>query len=204
MPLSRFGVSALSALSALVLAAGAVACSGAASTITPVVVNAGSTLTFTPVELQATRSPKVCGVASPPYVDGDLFVLDATGAGAGNPASGVPTAIDLTFPTPLAAQAASELLLAPAVTIPNPAGAYRSQSATASGSYIGFTFQWGTDPNEIDPSTLHKVDVTILAIPQRDGDPLTVRYVIQFDDGKTLDETFSAPVSTTVNGCAAG
>jgi hypothetical protein len=46
--------------------------------------------------------------------------------------------------------------------------------------------------------------VTILAIPTRDGDPLTVRYVIQFDDGKTLDETFSAPVTSTVTGCISG
>ena len=42
------------------------------------------------------------------------------------------------------------------------------------------------------------------AIPTRDGDPLTVRYVLQFDDGKTLDETFSAPVSTKSSGCPMG
>jgi hypothetical protein len=185
-------------------AACAVACSGSAAPQPPVVVNDGSTLTFTPTELLVNRYPTVCGVANPPYGAGDLFSMGAIGVGAGDPSAGPLTAIDLSFHTPLAPQFTSALVLSAATPEQAAGGPYRSQSATTGDSSLTFSFQWGTNAAEIDPNTLRLVDVTILAIPGRDGDPLTVRFVLQFADGKTLDETFSAPASTVSSSCGAG
>jgi hypothetical protein len=70
-----------------VLGLAVAACGGSASPIQPVVVNGASTVTFTPTQVQASRYPNACGVANPPYADGDLFSLEAIGKGAGDPRS---------------------------------------------------------------------------------------------------------------------
>ena len=54
---------------------------------------------------------------------------------------------------------------------------------------VEFTFLHGMDAS--DPGDFDAVSITFLAIPARDGDPLTLRLRVHFVEGRTLDETFS-------------
>jgi hypothetical protein len=57
---------------------------------------------------------------------------------------------------------------------------------------------------EIDANVLDAVSVTLVAFPSKDGDPLTVHYVLHFADGQTLDITVSGRMVSLLGGCAAG
>jgi hypothetical protein len=69
----------------------------------------------------------------------------------------------------------------------------------------GVTLEYfhGSDPSEIDSGAFDAVTVTVLAMPAKDGDPLTLRAHIHFVDGRVLDETFTGPLVSLGTGCAA-
>jgi hypothetical protein len=46
-----------------------------------------------------------------------------------------------------------------------------------------------------------KATITVVAFPQKDGDPLSVRVQLEFSDAKQLDETFTAVVGAAFSGC---
>ena len=41
-------------------------------------------------------------------------------------------------------------------------------------------------------------------MPTQDGEPMTVRVRLTFIDGRILDDTFSAPVTTGGSSCVSG
>ena len=62
----------------------------------------------------------------------------------------------------------------------------------ASRGSIDFSLLRGTDPT--DPRDFDAVSLTFLAMPQGDGETLRLRIQIHFEDGRTLDATFSGPL----------
>jgi hypothetical protein len=62
----------------------------------------------------------------------------------------------------------------------------------ASRGSIDFALLRGSDP--ADPGEFDAVTLTFLAMPAHDGDTLTLRVQVHFDDGRTLDATFSGPL----------
>ena len=68
-----------------------------------------------------------------------------------------------------------------------------SQSAD-NGSNVSFGYDQGSEhgPAEIDTGAFDSAAVTVVALPAKDGDPLTIRMQAHFVDGRVLDETFSA------------
>lgn len=185
-----------------------VACGGATSggpggggPTPPVVVNPGSTLTFTPSTVDAARFASQCGVTGvPPYTDADLFSLDAVGAQ--NP---VPrTLINVAMSRHVAVGSPYSIVLdAPSVNT-GTNGSNQGQGGSSADGVLRFSMSWGANAAEIDPNALRSVTVTVDAFPPQDGDPLTVHCVMQFTDGKTLDVTFSADTGQSFSGCAAG
>jgi hypothetical protein len=67
---------------------------------------------------------------------------------------------------------------------------------------IEFTFLHGMDAS--DPGDFDAVSITFLAIPARDGDPLTLRLRIHFTAGQTVDETFASPLACEPCGPVSG
>lgn len=62
----------------------------------------------------------------------------------------------------------------------------------ASRGSIDFALLRGTDP--ADPGDFDAATLTVLAMPAGDGDTLTLRVEVHFEDGSTLDATFSGPL----------
>jgi hypothetical protein len=57
---------------------------------------------------------------------------------------------------------------------------------------IDFALLRGSDP--ADPGDFDAVTLTFLAMPAGEGDALTLRVQVHFEDGQTLDATFSGPL----------
>jgi hypothetical protein len=167
--------------------------------------NPGGTIEFAPTTIYATRYSNLCGIMNPPFMDGDLYSLDVIG----NQRTAPYNALTVTFNSP----ATVGTPLAPAVQpLLNEANGMEQADGsttwhaqqTAQSSAVAFGYSQGSDPSEIDPGAFDAVTITILAMPSQNGAPLTVRIEIHFADGKTLDETFSSPLSTSWSGCPAG
>jgi hypothetical protein len=77
-----------------------------------------------------------------------------------------------------------------------------SQSATA--GEVALAYDQGASKPFIDSGAFDSATATILSMPTSDAKPLTVHVTLHFKDGRVLDETFSAPLTTDVSGCAAG
>jgi hypothetical protein len=182
---------ALAALGMLVVACGSNV-EGPAAPTAPATPNAGNTIPFRPSEVIAVRSPAQCGTA---YMAADEYALDAIGDMTRAPFN----ALDVTFLGAPPVDQPQTLIVRPVAS----QGSFASQSADNARN-VTFKYAQGVDPAEIDTEAFDSVDVTLLALPAKDGDPLTVRIQAHFADGRALDETFSAPVMTTTAGCGSG
>jgi len=151
-------------------------------------------IAFTPSSMAAVRTPAGCGVADPPYTASDVFTLTIVGATSGlapyntltlslHDTSSSTTAIPLTVPMSSAA---------------NPATIQTAQSAD---SDITFSFSRGTDTTEIDSNFLSSVLVTVVSVPAADGQSLSADLDITFTDGRELQATYTAAVTTTQAVC---
>ena len=168
--------------------------------------DSGTPIDFVPSAVYATRIPAVCGVANPPFMDGDLFSLDIVGAAT---TGGPDNSLSLTFNSPAppvgAPMALSVLSFMPqgiSVTVPasGPTRYYSFQRATGT-DRLNFVYEQGTDPSEIDTGAFDALIFTLVQLPTTDGDPLAVRVQIHFVDGRDLDHTYSSPLTTEAGGC---
>lgn len=170
-------------------------------------INTGSTIDFVPRAVYANRYPNACGVANPPFGNGDLFTLQIVGAIAAGPSNSLEIDVDPPHPAVGAPLALAVMDFTPqgtGVTDPGTGTTtwYAFQYATA-GS-VRFLDSQGVNPSEIDPGAFDAATVTILRMPAANGDPFTVRLQVHFADGNLLDETFSAATATVASGCPAG
>ena len=179
----------------------AVACGGSSTTTPSSVVNAGSTLSFTPSEVDAERYPSGCGVVNPPYTDADLFSLDIVGAKTKAPY----TLLSFSLLRTVTVGSPYTLSPMPVSGTPGSLSDEGTQSADSSDGALQVSFSWGAELAEIDPNPLTAVTVTVEAFPAKDGQPLTVHCILSFSDAQTLDMTFSAPMPPAgSSGCPAG
>ncbi len=165
------------------------------------VVNSGSTVFLSPSQIYVQRSPATCGVVNPPFTDGDLFSLDAVGTST---TTAPWTGIAFDCSRSVAMNLPIALVLGAYQSFP-PSGRleqYAEQRASSpTDSAIQFDFTWGSELSEVDASPLGAATVTVLAFPEQDGDPLTVRFQLHFQDVQSLDETFSGPLVSSYGGC---
>jgi hypothetical protein len=155
-------------------------CGGSAADPPPVVVNPGNTVTVSSPEVSATRFPSTCGVTDPPFTSTDDFSL--------------------------------EILLGPRTETPYNELSVEYEAGVVVGKPIALTVapfqahgsEVGDGPCNFDQVAFDSVTLTFEAIPTEDGAPLTVRLQVHFTDGKVLDETFSADLTTDAGGCPAG
>jgi hypothetical protein len=167
----------------------------------PSVVNPGSTVSFSPSEVDAQRFAGTCLVGGvPPYSDADLFAMYAVGAQDPVPR----TLIEVVTKRAVAVGSPYALVVSSAYVATGSAGATQAQSASSADGLVQLSFGWGANAAEIDPSPLDAVTVTIDAFPAQDGAALTVHCVFHFTDGQTLDITFSADTVPPPSGCPAG
>jgi hypothetical protein len=173
--------------------------------VEPIVINPGSTLGFTPSQVTASRSADACNNPNPPYdISRDGFTLGAIGRQAQGPLTAISLAFESTS-NPVQVGQGFDLALDAPISAQNPGGDYRVQNATSPGNVLSFQFQWGAaTPAEIDGNPLDAVHVDIDAFPSHDGEPMTVRFVLHFTDGQTLDATFSGNTISYLGGCTAG
>ncbi len=171
----------------------------------PPTYNSGGTIAFNPTAIDVNRFPTVCGVMNPPFMSGDLYSMDIIGSMAQAPYD----ALDLSFPSPATVGVPIALTVQPfsamSSGIGEPDGGmtwYAGQTAQLGG--INFNYSQGSGPTHIDPNAFDSVAITIVAMPAKDGDPLTIRIHIHFIDNQILDETFSGPLFSSWGGCGAG
>jgi hypothetical protein len=169
------------------------------------VLGPDDTIGFTPSGVIATRYPGECGVANPPFQSGDLYSLDVIGSKNGSPYDSLTVSVT----SPVLTGRALALTVVPyqpdggcALAEDPGISCYGGQSA-ASGTTT-FSYGQGWDPSAIDTGAFDSATITIAAMPTQDGQPLTVRIQLHFVDGRVLDETFSAPLSTEFSGCPLG
>jgi hypothetical protein len=184
-----------------------VGCGG--STVTspsaPYVVNPGADRSMTPSSIDAERAASICGVMDPPFTDDDLFSLFVVGENTPTPPYG-----GIFFESSRKVMVGEPIVLSLTAYQTNPptgpgeASPAQQSASVPAGSALQFTFEWGSNRNEVDPNPLDAATVTVLALPAKDGDPLTVRFQLHFTDNRKLDETFSGPLSTAYSSCPAG
>jgi hypothetical protein len=171
------------------------------------VVNQGSDLSLTPSSIQVLRYPAMCGVSNPPFTDQDLFSIDVLGPQTPPPPW---SALSLSFYRKVAVGRPLALSLTPFANPPStpgdPTEVTQSGTAPADANLEQFVFFWGSKANTVDSNPIDSATVTVLAFPEKNEDPLTVRVQLRFTDGKTLDESFSGPLydPNSANSCPAG
>jgi len=167
--------------------------------------DSGVSIDFVPRVVSATRYPVICGVANPPFTNGDLFELDIVGA---DTTGGPDNAFSFSFASPAPPLSAPIMLsVLPFMaqgtgvvsTLSGQTTWYPFQRAAAGG--VKFVYTQGTDPGEIDTGAFDAVIPTLTQLPTKDGAPLAVRLQIHFVDGRELDHTFSSPLTTETAGC---
>jgi hypothetical protein len=184
-----------------------VACGGQSPLPKPSTLGPDDTVGFTPSSVTALRFASACGVASPPFQNGDIFSLSVLGSKAKTPYDAL--TVDITSPSPAVVGQRLSLTVNP--YNPNglcggpfggPMTCYGGQNANA--GTLTFAYSQGANPSEIDTGAFDVATITVVNMPTKDGEPLTVRIQLHFVDGRVMDETFSAPLSTEAAGCAAG
>jgi hypothetical protein len=160
----------------------------------------GSAIHFVPSAVYAGRSSSICNVANPPFMDGDFFTLEIRSDAT--PVLSSSFSLDFTTPVPPAGTPVPLSVSAPEGIDTSAYPSYADQ--TAINDTIGFAYTRGSNASEIDAGAFDGVTITIVSLPAKEGDPLAVELAIHFVDGRRLDQTFSAPVTTTVNTCQRG
>jgi hypothetical protein len=165
-----------------------------------VTMNPDGTIPLAPTAVETNRYPVGCGVADPPYMNGDLFSVGIVPNGPATPYG----LLSITFNSPVAVGTPLALTVQPFVMDGSQSGTTTYPDQTAQADNVRFVYSQGTGSSAIDTGAFDTVTFTLLAMPAQDGDPLTVRLQVHFVDGKVLDETYSGPVTTDSAGCPAG
>ncbi|HEY1957802.1 MAG TPA: hypothetical protein VGH28_19410 [Polyangiaceae bacterium] len=147
--------------------------------------SARAPIDFTPSTTTATRAPATCGVVDPTFNARDTFTLDLQ--------SDAGTDVSLTVAASTDENVAIPLLVGLAD------GA--STTASSTDGAMSFSFTSGSDAASIDGSPLDSVVVTLTALPTADGQPLSAELRLTFEDGRVLDQVYSAPLSTVSYPC---
>ncbi len=136
-------------------------------------------------QIIAERTPETggCGMVDPPRMAGDVYSLEVTG--------------DTTAPfdTLWIRFSDSPPVGQPLALTVEPFNS--PDSSQIADGLVDFRCDRGNAPFD-------SVEVTIVEMPAKDGDPLTIRVQVHFVDGRVLDETFSAALVTTVESCGPG
>ena len=169
-------------------------------------VASDSTLHFAPANITFTRYPAICGVADPPFTDGDLYDLDVLGAGT------MPAAINIkcSRSAPIGGDLALQLMPFGVLAYEIDANGnmtnveYGQFGSLATGN-LHFTWAQGGNPDEVDSKPLSSVDLEFAAFPQQDGEDIDVRIKMLFQDGGVLDLDVREPLPpfSGPNGCPA-
>jgi hypothetical protein len=134
-------------------------------------------LNLAPASTLAFRTPATCGI-SPAYGPGDVFSLELSGD--------TNITVDVGPSAPIGEQV-------PLVV---------ASDATAGSQAGGIKFSM-TSGASLDPTALDSVVVTVTSLPTADGQPLAAELRLVFDDGRELDQTFTANVQSTWVSCVA-
>ena len=159
----------------------------------PLVVNPGSTISFTAKGVYARRDPTnaPCGQKQPVFSDQDRFVLQLVGT-----ASRVPSFQGILISTrnaPAVGTAYPMQVLAPEK--------FGAQQGRAPGD-VSLTVYGDRMLDGLPLETpFDTATVTILAFPTHDGEPLTARVQLHFENGDTFDATFSGNVESSQGPC---
>lgn len=144
-------------------------------------------VTFNPSTIQAFRTPSTCGVNDPAYTSTDTFSLELTG----ETSTPIPSTITVDF-TPAA------------VTEPVPLNVTATASGASGASNDGsvhFSYSIGSDAAELDANPLDAVVVTVVSLPGADGEPLSAELHLTFQDGRELDQVYTASVKSVFVPC---
>jgi hypothetical protein len=172
------------------------------------IVNNGGSVSFGGVNEQITRtSAYKCGAPSP-YASSDVYGLNVTASGPPPQpllAFTVPASTPLGAPQTLTVFPWTPSIDGPAEDDPNGVDT-NPESASDQTNSLSISLARGSNASYVDQHAFDSATVTVLGIPQKDGDALIVRLSLQFEDGQTLDQTFTSPPVTTpaVTPCPAG
>ena len=147
---------------------------------------------------QTGPAPSV--VVNAPFMDGDLFSVGIVPSGPATPYG----LLSVTYNSPQPVGIQTALTVSPLVANGSQSGTTVYPVQTAKSGSISLVYTQGTGTGAIDTGAFDSVGFTLLAMPAKDGDPLTVRLQIHFADGKVLDETYSGAVVTDTAGCLGG
>ncbi len=177
----------------------------------------GGDLHFDASNVQASRYPQGCGVTKPPYAPTDGFSLLLRGPGDTVP---YPTMSFLLEAATVPEGTPISLVLDPwqplnGPTVETPPGVDggtgstiihgNGQGAHSEDRQVLFSMDRGFHQNWPDAARYDSATLTVVHIPKQDGERLAFHILLHFEDGHTLDETYSAvvpPIEYT--GCAAG
>jgi hypothetical protein len=144
---------------------------------------------FTPSSVDAVRTPSTCGVTDPIFTPTDTFSLELTGE----------TDVAPPFTDVRLDVGAS---VAPNEAVPLMVSQGDVTTAASTDGAIQFTYKTGSNPSELDDSPLASVVVTVTSVPASDGALLGAELSLTFEDGRVLDQVYSAPLTTQSIICA--
>jgi hypothetical protein len=153
-------------------------------------------VSFSPSSSAAVRTPSTCGVTDPAFSPGDTFSLQLLGATDIAPPY---TFIQLDLAATVSVGESTPLMVAV-----NAIGSTKVNTTTARSSdgSIQFSLATGSDPAELDASPLSSVVVTVTSLPSADGEPLGAELHLGFEDGRVLDQVYSAPLQSPFLACS--
>lgn len=170
---------------------------GAASTIT----SNGGDVSFDIAKVYLTRG-EWCG-SPPPFTSADDYQLVLEAAGP-DPAQTVDIGVWATSPVGVA-QALKVSPWKAGAVVTQGENDVNPEEATAldakKNPFADFSLLRGLTPSLPDPNPYDQATLTVVALPQKEGDSLVVRIQLHFTDGKTLDETFTSPLAETDTPC---
>ena len=147
---------------------------------------------FSPSSIHALRTPAQCGVTNPSYAPSDVFALNLTGeTDVAPPYTTLAVKIDASV---------SQNEAVPLTVSQDPSTG--AVTASSNDGTLQFSFSVGTNTSELDASPLDSVVVTITSLPTADGQPLGAELHLTFEDGRVLDQVYSAPVQTIFVSCS--
>ena len=133
---------------------------------------------LTPQTTTAIRTPVACGAVAPALTQTAGFSLALTGDAN----------VELDVPASVATNVAIPLTVSQ--------GAGSNFIAQSSDGAVFFTFVV-SNAATLDTTALDSVVVTVTSLPSSDGELLGAELNLRFDDGRTLDQVYSAPLQTT-------
>jgi hypothetical protein len=161
----------------------------------------GSTVHFTPSNIDVTRIPVTCGMACPPFKGEDLYLFIVGGADA----AAAPLKAVLTFTSAVKVGQAVDLEVGTPTTDVQPAQQTGSCISCTEPAGMQFGFSYGTDRGpEIDSTAFDRATITFLAFSPERGALISYRLQLHFVDGKALDMTFSSHLWSSWSSCPAG